>query len=135
MKLLAAALAALFSLPAFPQGEGKGVGFKTVAAALESLTSRPDIQVSTTKPDGWTIASDPKNNIQWSFTPPGHYAHPAVVKRAIKQSPDGNIYIEMTALCEAEKTPCDRLIDEFNALNHRMRQNVQQRLKRGGNDR
>lgn len=125
-------MAVFFSLPAFAQEESKGVGFRTVAEALESLRATPGVGITTTKPDGWIIANDSKNNIQWSFTPAGHYAYPAVVKRVIKQSPNGNIYIEMTALCQAEKPSCDRLIDEFNALNDRIRQNVQRRLKRDG---
>jgi hypothetical protein len=108
-----------------------GIGFRTVAEALESLKGTPSVQITTTKPDGWIIANDRSNDIQWSFTPLGHYAHPAVVKRAIKQSTDGNIYVEMTALCQAEKTPCDRLIEEFNHLNERIRQDIQRRSKGG----
>jgi len=117
-----------------PDAEPKksAVGFGTVSEALESLKSTPGVDITTSKPDSWTIANDPRNHTQWSFTPPGHYAYPAVVKRIIKQSADGNIFIEMTALCQAEKAPCDRLIEEFKQLNDRIRENVQRRLRRQG---
>jgi hypothetical protein len=108
------------------------VGFKTVSDALESLKSTPGVDITTTKPDGWTIANDSRNYAQWSFTPPGHYAYPAVVKRIIKQSADGNVFIQMTALCQAEKSPCDRLIEEFEQLNERIRQSTQRRLQEQG---
>ena len=124
-------LALVEATAAFAQDAASGVGYKTVSAALESLRSMSGIDITTTKPDGWTIASDSKNNVQWSFTPPQHYAYPTVVKRALKLRPDGNIYIEMTALCEADKASCDKLIEEFKALNERIGQNVRRKLKQG----
>jgi hypothetical protein len=130
--LIFATLALIEATAALAQDAPSGVGYRTVSAALESLRSMPGIDITTTKPDGWTIASDSKNNVQWSFTPSQHYAYPAVVKRAVKQRPDGNIYIEMTALCEADKASCDKLIEEFKALNERIGQNVRRKLKQGG---
>ena len=111
------------------QENSTGVGFKSVQEALDTLKATAGVEITTTQPDGWTVANDSKNNTQWSFTPLGHYAHPAVVKRAIKQSPIGQIYIEMSGLCQAEKEPCDKLMSEFEQLNERMRQNIQRRLQ------
>jgi len=96
-----------------------GVGYATVAAALEALKSRGDVSIS--DQGGWTIIADDPAKAIWSFTPPGHPAHPAVVKRTMV-SKDGMVGIEMTALCQAAKAPCDALMEEFKTLNERMRQ-------------
>ena len=107
-----------------------GVGYRTVSEALAALKSKPGVNITTTKPDGWTIANESGGMGQWSFTPPGHYAYPAVVKRVVKQRPNGDVFVEMTGLCEAQKTACDKLIEEFKELNDRMAENVQRRLQR-----
>jgi hypothetical protein len=138
MKRLAGALTAvIMTMPTIhaqdadlpSQSGGSGVGHKSVGEALASLRGTPGIEMSTTTPDGWTIANDAKEYSQWSFTPVGHYAYPAVVKRVIKRNSSGGLYIEIAALCEAEKVNCDKLIQEFVALNDRIRDNIQQRLK------
>lgn len=64
-----------------------------------------------------------------SFAPSGHYAYPAVVRRTLKQSANGDLSLEMTALCQAAKEPCNRLMAEFEQLNERMRQAVRARLQ------
>ena len=107
-----------------------GVGFKTVSEALETLKAKPGVSVNFTKPDNWTIISEPDGKAVWSFTPPTHYAYPAVVKREIKVHANGGVYIETRALCQAEKVACDRLLEEFNQLNNRARSAVQQRLNK-----
>jgi hypothetical protein len=104
------------------------IGYATVAEALAALKAKPGVQVETTKPDGWTIINEP-DHVQWSFTPNAHSAYPAVVRRAIKQNADGGIAIETSALCQAEKAPCDKLVAEFAELNERIRQAVQKQLK------
>jgi hypothetical protein len=77
------------------------------------------------KPDGWIIVIEP-NKTMWSFVPEGHYAYPAVVRRAMKQDAKG-IYLEMTALCQADKLSCDKLIREFEQLNARMKEEFRNR--------
>ena len=126
----ACALAAALQV-ANAQSSPSKIEFKTVAAALEALKAKPNVQVTTTKSDGWTIVNDAKEDTQWSFTPRGHYAHPAVVKRMLRVREDKNLYVEMSVLCEAEKEPCDRLVEEFKQLNERMRQAVQRKLQQG----
>lgn len=101
--------------------EGRGVGYPTVAAALEALRARSDVKISVQ--GGWTIVDDRPANTFWSFTPAGHPAHPAAVKRAIV-SKDGALFIDMTALCEASKSACDKLMAEFKELNERMGQSM-----------
>jgi len=108
----------------------KGVGFTTVDEALVFLKTKPTVTFTVTKPDGWFIANDTSPFTVWSFTPEGHYAYPAVVKREVKQNAQGGVFIEMTALCQAEKEPCDRLIQEFLHLNNKIRKNVQDDLSK-----
>ena len=94
---------------------------RTVAGVLAVLKTRPGIQFSVTEPDHWTIATASDFSAQWSFTPPGHYAHPAVVQRLLKKRPNGDMYIEMSVFCESSKAACDRLNEEFTELNRQMR--------------
>jgi len=74
---------------------------------------------------------DKRNDTQWSFAPRGHYAYPAVVRRKIEQNPDGNVFVRMSSLCEADKASCDKLIDEFKQLNERIRQGTQPKTQKG----
>jgi hypothetical protein len=108
--------------------EGRGVGYPTVDAALKALRARNDVNISVR--DGWTIVDDPANTI-WSFTPPDHPAHPAVVKRAVV-SRGGEVGLDMTALCQASKVACDKLIEEFKAMNLRMSQSMAGKAGQGG---
>jgi hypothetical protein len=105
-----------------------GVGYKSVAEALEALKRIPGVQVQITKPDAWTIINEPGNK-QWSFTPASHAAYPAVVRREIKIDAYDGVFSEMTALCESPKPNCDKLIEDFKVLNDQMRQSIQSRLK------
>jgi len=105
------------------------IGYGSVQEAMDALRAKPGVQIQTTKPEGWTIVNEP-GNIQWSFTPTGHYAYPAVVRRAVKVNPAGDVYIEMTGLCQAEKGPCDRLMDEFKDLNEKIRASVKTRSEK-----
>ena len=117
-------LLAVVSLPGLAQG-GRGIGYPTVAAALEALKARSDVNI--TVRDGWTIVHDPVARAYWSFTPRGHPAYPAAVKRTVVTREDGQQLLDMTALCQAEKAPCDRLIADFTAMNERMAADMRQR--------
>jgi hypothetical protein len=100
-----------------PAGKKPGIAYPTVAAALEGLKARKDVEIF--EQGGWTMVDDRADGSLWSFTPRGHPAHPAVVKRTIVRK-DGQTAIEMTALCQADKLACDRLIDDFQEINLRM---------------
>lgn len=88
------------------------IGYASVGEALEALKAKPGVNI-VTKPDGWVIATEPTVYAQWSFTPEGHYAHPAVVRRTIQQRQDGEVHFDTAALCGADKPACDRLMAEF----------------------
>jgi hypothetical protein len=123
-RVLLTLAATIFSFAAFAQ-EVRGVGYPTVAAALEALKARSDVNISIQ--GGWTIIDDKPANTLWSFTPPNHPAHPAVVKRTVV-SRDGVVGINMTALCQASKAACDKLMEEFKELNARMSQSMSGRV-------
>jgi hypothetical protein len=59
----------------------------------------------------------------WSFTPSGHPAHPAAVRRTVIRQGD-DIGVKMAVHCEATKAACDRLVADFKALNERMREDL-----------
>lgn len=106
-----------FANTAAADAEENGIGFASVAQALEHLKSRPGVEISTQ--GKWTIVDDTKEQTLWSFTPADHPAHPAVVRRAARER-DGYVVIEMSALCQAAKAACDSLMAEFQAMNDRI---------------
>jgi hypothetical protein len=105
-----------------PGESGQGIGYPSVAAALAALKARSDVNISVK--EGWTIVNDPAEKALWSFTPSNHPAHPAAVKRATVER-DGQVFINMRALCQAEKSACDKLIAEFQELNQKVIADVQ----------
>jgi hypothetical protein len=52
----------------------------------------------------------------WSFTPPGHPAHPAMVERIFYQQ-DGKVWMNMQVQCGGSKRTCDNLVRQFEGLN------------------
>lgn len=97
--------------------EGSGIGYPTVGAALDALKARSDVSISVQ--GGWTIIEDGAHHTIWSFTPADHAAHPAAVRREVVQQ-NGAVAINMTALCQASKVACDKLMEDFATLNARM---------------
>lgn len=94
-----------------------GIGFPTPAAAFKALKGRKDIPVSVV--DGWTIFNERAAKTVWTFTPPDHPAHPAVVKRELVVNPE-TIDIVMNVLCGATKAACDRLVADFQRSNEEL---------------
>jgi hypothetical protein len=88
------------------------IGQASVAAALEALRSEPSAQFREQR--GWTVVASREGDgaVEWFFTPEGHAAHPAVVKRTAVDR-DGIGMIDLVALCHAEQLVCDRLLDDF----------------------
>jgi hypothetical protein len=107
--------------------QSSSIGYPSVAEALAALRARTDVQI--TVQGSWTIVSDLANHTVWSFTPSGHPAHPSAVKRVSVKEGD-SIGIQMSVLCQSTKEACDRLVAEFQALNERVRQSIQQNAPR-----
>jgi hypothetical protein len=123
--------------PITPQGSTEpvprgGVGYPSVAEALEAVKAKPGIKIEITKPDSWIIANEASGNVIWSFSPSTYAGYPAVVRREIKANSQGNVFIEMKVLCQASKLACDALLKDFVALNESVRESVQTRIKREG---
>ena len=96
--------------------ESSSIGYKTVELALNALKNKDGINLSIQ--GGWTIIEDKEesNLVLWSFTPDSHPAHPAAIKRKVVEK-NQKIYIQMSALCQAKKEDCDKLMQEFEQLN------------------
>jgi hypothetical protein len=104
--------------PAIGQAPGDyGIGYASPEAALEALRGKPGVKITTQ--DGWTIAEDDAASTIWAFTPPGHAAHPGVVKRSL--GPGKEIGVQTNVMCGASRTACDQLLAEVQALNDKMR--------------
>lgn len=122
--LLALASSAMAQATASKVGD---IGFPSVDSALKALSARDGDGAIVTHADGWTYVNEPLASAQWSFTPIGHYAYPAVVRRTIKHSPDGSVAVETASLCEAPEAECSQLLAEFVAMNERIAQAVRAR--------
>ncbi|WP_331461835.1 molecular chaperone DnaJ [Pseudoalteromonas sp. SWYJZ98] len=107
-------IAFMGALLAFPSSanENSSIGY----LALQALKNKDGTNLSLQ--GGWTIIEDKEesNLVLWSFTPETHTAHPAAIKRKVLEKNQA-IYIQMSALCQAKKADCDKLMKEFEQLN------------------
>jgi hypothetical protein len=104
-----------------PSPPPSGIGYPTVTAALAALRAKSGVKVH--EQAGWTVVDDPETTSIWSFTPAGHPAHPAVIRRTIVQE-GKDIFVRMGVLCQASKPACDKLVAEFEAMNKAMRERL-----------
>jgi hypothetical protein len=95
--------------------------YPSAEAALASLKARGDVTLS--EESGWTIADDKANRTLWSFTQPGHPAHPAAVRRTVVLE-NGQPSITMNALCQASRQACDNMLEEFRRMNTALQQSL-----------
>lgn len=113
-------------IPPGPIAESsESFGYPSVQAAMNALQKEPTVEIIPQQ--GWIIVKqrdDAKGVLAiWSFTPPTHSAHPAVVRRNFVQTGDA-VSIEMRVLCEAPKEACDQLVRDFQALNDQLKARV-----------
>ncbi len=108
-KILCLLLAAASTVPAFAR-ENSAIKYRTVAAAMADLKAKKDATISVQ--NGWTVIEDQAGAAIWSFVPVGHPAYPAVIRRAIVVQ-DGKSGIATESLCQASKSACDKLMDEY----------------------
>lgn len=123
MKILYYALAALmFTSSAFAQTPEDGsIQYKTVEETLMALESDPDAEL--TEYEGWKIFKQKNDGryVLWSFTPAEHPAHPTVVRRTIAKV-NGELNIDMDALCYSTPIFCDSLMEDFRQINESIKQ-------------
>ncbi len=98
--------------PLAADDEPAPIGHASVAAVLESLRADPIAQFREQR--GWIVVASRERGapVEWFFTPEGHAAHPAVVKRTAIER-DGVGLIDLAALCHAGQDACDLLLDDF----------------------
>ncbi len=102
-----------------PEANENTIGFPTVAEAMDALQKK---QGTTRRvQEGWVLIEDFASGEMtlWSFTPSSHPAHPSAVKRTFLTR-EGATHLQMSVRCEAEKTPCDQLVRDFEKLNAEM---------------
>jgi hypothetical protein len=100
-----------------------GIGYTSVAAALKDLRSKPEVIFR--EEGGWIIAEDRSHYTLWSFATEGDPAYPSAVKRTAVQESGGSVTMNMNILCEAKQDACDKLVANFNELNERARNSLQ----------
>jgi hypothetical protein len=98
------------------------IAYPSVAAALQALQAQDGVSTIVTHSEGWVVVNEPGAAAQWSFVPKDHAAYPAVVRRMIRRLPDGDVAVDTSSLCEAGTAACARLLQEFNAMNERIRE-------------
>jgi hypothetical protein len=109
-----------------PEVASADIGYRTPQEALTTLRTKPGVKIREER--GWTVATDASEYAVWSFTPEGHPAHPAVIKRYSYEE-GGRVMMQMKVICGAAKESCDQLVRDFNELNRRAAESMQQRTK------
>lgn len=125
LKLLLVILSMVFTALAQETGQNS-IPYNSVEEALVALEENPEATL--TSYEGWKVFNVKENGVYvlWSFTPPLHPAHPTVVKRSILKK-DGQLYIDMDALCDSTRIFCDSLMEDFRLIN----ENIIQRESSG----
>jgi hypothetical protein len=121
MKALGCVSALLLCAPLAHGADEPVIDYPSVAAALEALRADPAAQFDSQA--GWIVvaSSEHGNPVLWSFTPEGHYAHPAVVKRTALEN-KGAGFVELATLCQGPQAECVRLLDEFRQISQQIAQ-------------
>jgi hypothetical protein len=114
-----------------PEAGAPAIRYSSVADALATLASMDGNGTVVTRTDGWVVINEPLAAAQWSFTPTAHAAYPAVVRRTVRRSADGAVFVETASLCEAGEAACASLLQEFATLNDRITQSVRARGRQG----
>lgn len=97
--------------------------YQTVAEALAGLKARDgNGTIVTDGGDGWVIINEPMASAQWTFTPAGHAAYPAVVRRVIRRGANRAVSVDVATVCEAPAAACAELVKTFEGMNERITQ-------------
>ena len=127
----AGALAALTALPVPAIGQELcGRPSEAPDALLSRLTKAEKLREDF-RDKSYVAISDKAKETVWTFTVPGHPAHPSVVCRRPAQDGD-NLKLQMNVRCNATESECEKLVKAFQELNQRMIQELrkQQDLKK-----
>jgi hypothetical protein len=132
MLMIGAAAASAAAQPApvaeAPPAAAPAIEYGSVAKALEALEAADGKTAIVTHSEGWVIVNEPAAAAQWSFTPPGHAAYPAVVRRVIRRGPNRAVSVDTASLCEAGQPACAQLLKDFAVMNDRITQATRARM-------
>lgn len=97
---------------------------------IQRYAAKPDLKEVYKSTDYVAYSDDAKNSsIMYTFTTPGHPAHPAAVCR--KPMKDGDkLIIKMVVVCDGEKDACAKLRNDFNVMTAKMQVEADQMMAR-----
>lgn len=98
---------------------------ETVLEKLARLKQVPEL--NTKDSDGWTVVKTQDGKTVWSFTPPGHPAHPAFFRFKLgRQYLMGSLGFTMR--CEGEHLACVKLAIELAEANRKVALGMHRRI-------
>ena len=112
-----AAALLLSAVPAFAQ-DLCGRPSEAPQALFDRLTKAEKLKEDF-RDKSYVAISDKAKDAVWTFTVPGHPAHPSVVCRRPVQD-GGETRLEMNVRCGAAEAECQKLVRGFQELNQRM---------------
>jgi hypothetical protein len=96
-------------------------------ALLERLTKVEKLK-ELSRDKAYVALNDAARGTVWTFTVPGHPAHPSAVCRRLV--PDGKeMRLQMNVQCNADEAECRKLVDAFQELNRRMIEDMKKQQK------
>ena len=90
------------------------IGYSTVQKAFQTLLARRDVKIEVRA--RWTIIEDPAGNV-WTFVPLDHPAYPSLMRQRFSRTEAGAVRVDMAVLCQAEKMPCDKVMEVLRQRN------------------
>jgi hypothetical protein len=96
--------------------------------ALYQLLTKTEGLVEAFRDKSYVTVKDAAKATIWTFTVPGHPAHPAAICRHIVEEA-GKLRIEMGVQCNGAPTECARLVRGFEALNARLLKDAEGRAQ------
>lgn len=124
---LPAAMATEPGVPASAAAAAEAPAAEPASVAEARLLLQADAGSVGTEMDGWWVVQQPARNAQWSFTPAGHAAHPAVVRRSIVRGADGRRQVVTRLWCEGPAAACQALDQDFARSSDRLQQYLRSR--------
>ena len=122
MKISGLSITFLLAVAWFSPASAGGIGYKTPAAALADLKSKPGVTVR--EENNWIVLNDSENHTIWSITTEKHPAHSTAIKRTFVKR-DGQLFSQMNVLCGASKETCDQVVAQFRQIDLDMREKLQ----------
>jgi hypothetical protein len=125
--LFPAALVLMLIAPALAQ-DLCGRPAEAPEALLERMSKVEKLQ-ELSRDKSYVALNDAARGTVWTFTVPGHPAHPTAVCRRLV--PDGNeMRLQTNVQCNASEAECRKLVDAFQELNQRMLQEMKKQQKK-----